>query len=326
MDIIELKDPSSGSQARIAAHIGFNCYEFRAVVSQPDGTSRVVEVIDAGPDFVRTGDRPSWHGIPILFPFPNRIRGGRYEWAGRGYQIPSEVAPYDETGNAIHGFCLDRPWRVVEQTEQMVVGEFQLSIDAPDRRPYWPADCRIRIRYEVRGAALRATIDIHNPDTAPLPWGFGTHAYFRLPLSPDTAAQQCLIEASASEEWELIDCLPTGRRHPVPPERDLRDGAEFGRVRLDNVMTGLQYESGCLKCVVMDPEAGLQVTQLCPDVFRELVAFTPPGRNAVCLEPYTCVTDAINLQAKGIDAGLRVLPPGGHFRTWIHIEAGLVVA
>jgi aldose 1-epimerase len=46
-----------------------------------------------------------------------------------------------------------------------------------------------------------------------------------------------------------------------------------------------------------------------PD-FRELVAFTPPHRQAVCLEPYTCTTDAINLQQAGIDAGWRVLAPG----------------
>jgi aldose 1-epimerase len=47
--------------------------------------------------------------------------------------------------------------------------------------------------------------------------------------------------------------------------------------------------------------------------FRELLVFTPPHRQAVCLEPYTCVTDAINLQARGIDAGLLVLPPGGQW-------------
>ena len=37
----------------------------------------------------------------------------------------------------------------------------------------------------------------------------------------------------------------------------------------------------------------------------------PPHRKAVCLEPYTCVTDAANLQARGIDAGWRELPAGG---------------
>jgi aldose 1-epimerase len=45
--------------------------------------------------------------------------------------------------------------------------------------------------------------------------------------------------------------------------------------------------------------------------FREVVAFTPQNRQAVALEPYTCTTDAINLQPRGVDAGLLVLPPGG---------------
>ena len=52
------------------------------------------------------------------------------------------------------------------------------------------------------------------------------------------------------------------------------------------------------------------VELLASPAFRELVAFTPPHRQAVCLEPYTCTTDAINLQQRGINAGLRVLAPG----------------
>jgi aldose 1-epimerase len=41
-----------------------------------------------------------------------------------------------------------------------------------------------------------------------------------------------------------------------------------------------------------------------------VVVFTPANRQAFCIEPYTCVTDAINLQQQGVDAGLLVLPPG----------------
>jgi aldose 1-epimerase len=44
------------------------------------------------------------------------------------------------------------------------------------------------------------------------------------------------------------------------------------------------------------------------------------------MEPYTCVTDAINLQQRGIDAGWRVLQPGDEFLTWIEITARPVVA
>jgi aldose 1-epimerase len=76
----------------------------------------------------------------------------------------------------------------------------------------------------------------------------------------------------------------------------------------------------------MDERAGLQVIQTCPPIFREIVVFTPPGRAAVCIEPYTCPTDAINLTARGIDCGWRTLGPGSEFHTWIDITAGRVLA
>jgi aldose 1-epimerase len=44
--------------------------------------------------------------------------------------------------------------------------------------------------------------------------------------------------------------------------------------------------------------------------WREYVFFTPTSRDALAIEPYTCTTDAINLQQHGKDAGLRVVAPG----------------
>ena len=38
--------------------------------------------------------------------------------------------------------------------------------------------------------------------------------------------------------------------------------------------------------------------------------FSPKHREAFCIEPYTCVTDAINLAAQGFDTGWRTLPSG----------------
>ena len=48
--------------------------------------------------------------------------------------------------------------------------------------------------------------------------------------------------------------------------------------------------------------------------------FTPPHREAVCLEPYTCITDAINLHQQGKDAGLLVLSPGETWEGWLRWE------
>jgi len=320
MQPLLLRDPATGSCARIAAHLGFNCYEFQAIVG-----GHPVNVLDAAPDFPDGRQRPSGHGIPLLFPFPNRIRSGKFHWQGRDYTLPSGLVGYDGTGNAIHGFAIDRPWRITAQGENFAVGEFRLSTDAPDRLPCWPGDCSIAVRYEVRGGLLRADVTIANPGDASVPWGFGTHPYFRLPLGTHSDAQMCLVEAPASEEWELIDCLPTGVRRPIDPDKDLREGAYFEGLKLDDVFTGLTPQHNRVECFLLDGKSGLQVSQRWDPVFRELVVYTPPNRDAICLEPYTCVTDAINLAARNIDTGLRTLGPGEEFRTWIEIEAGPIL-
>jgi aldose 1-epimerase len=315
MSMVTLRD--GDSSASIAVQFGFNCFEFRAQVGNTQ-----VEVLDSDPAFSRNGERPSGNGIPLLFPFPNRIRDGLFHWEEKLYEIPRTAG----RPHPIHGFALDTPWRVIEQDPRRVVGEWRLSRDAPTHRHHWPADCQIQVQYELQGPALRSKIRILNPDTQPLPWGFGTHAYFKLPLSSSSDLKHCLIEAPASEQWVLSDLIPTGERIPVPAEKDIRRGAYVQSARFDDVYTGLKPEEGALTCVVMDERAGLEIAQVCDPRFRELVVYTPPNRAAVCMEPYTCVTDAMNLQQRGIDAGWQVLQPGEEYTTWIDIIARPVLA
>jgi aldose 1-epimerase len=305
------------SIARIAVNFGFNCCEFRARVG-----NHLVDVLDSDPAFAETGRGPSGNGIPILFPFPNRIHAGKFEWDAKRYEIPLA----GNRPNAIHGFALDTPWRVIDKGARHVVGQWQLSRDAADRSAWWPTDCLIEVRYELRRSTLHSEIRIANPDTRPMPWGFGTHAYFRLPLSPEGSVEHCLIQAPAHAQWVLSEFIPTGERIPVPAEKDIRRGAYVRSAKFDDVLTDLRPEGDSLECIVMDEESGFEVVQACDRTFREVVVYTPPNRAAVCLEPYTCVTDAVNLQPRGIDAGWRVLQPGQEFRTWIDITARPVVA
>jgi aldose 1-epimerase len=314
--MLTLHDHGAGSIARILPERGFNCFRFETIV---DG--QCVDVLDVEPDFVTGTARPSSSGIPILFPFPNRIRAGQFRWAGRDHSLPlPEGKP-----NAIHGFVLDRPWRVFEQSDQHACAEFHLSRDAADRCDLWPADFRITVRYALAGATLRCDIHIANPDTRPLPWGFGTHPYFRVPLSSTSRLGDCLVQAPAAEVWELEDFLPTGRRLPVTGGRDLRDGQALADLKLDDVLTGVTARDGQVRTIVMDPQAGLQVLQVFDASFREIVAYTPPHGRSVCLEPYTCVTDAVNLAPRGIDTGWRVLAPGEEVHLWFAIHVGRVI-
>lgn len=317
MTVLTITDPHSGSTARIAPELGFNCFEFRAMVN-----GRPIDVLDSVPDFESGKAKASGSGIPILFPFPNRISQGKFTWDGTPYSLPTT----DKFGNAIHGLCLDRPWRVVEHKDDLVTGQFQLSVDAPDRMNLWPADFIIEVDYEIVRNRLRANFRIGNPSNRALPWGLGTHPYFKLPLASGSRIEDCLIEVPAARRWELTDCLPTGKQLSLDESHDLQDGAYVSVVELDDVYTGIDCDGPQFECTVMDERAGLQVVQTCPPIFREIVVFTPPNRAAVCIEPYTCPTDAMNLTARGIECGWRTLGPGSEFHTWIDIAAGMVLA
>ena len=320
MSLITLTDSTTGSTARIAPELGFNCFEFTARVRDWK-----IRVLEADPAFAEGSLRSSGHGIPILFPFPNRIRDSKFIWEGREFVIPAEVGLHDKLDHAIHGFCLDRPWRVTSQGERFAIGQFQLSVDAPDRRSLWPADFLIEVKYELRGSSLRCDVRIENPDSVPLPWSFGTHPYFHVPLDANSRLASCLIQVPANREWVLKDCLPTGNLREVSRDKDLREGEYLDVLKLDDVLTDLDATNDLIEVAIIDEAAGLQVIQRCGTAFREYVVFTPPNRPCVCLEPYTGTTDAINLQARGVDAGLQILPPGQQAHLWFEITAGTLL-
>jgi len=313
---IRITDSETGAGAQIAPDLGLNCFDFHAVLN-----GETIPVIDSPEDVLQGHARPSSYGIPLLFPFPNRIRDGKFIWEGNHYDIPLEGSP-----NAIHGFCLDRPWRVMNQTSDSVTGQFQLSVDAPERLSCWPADFIIDVRYRVAENRLECQFRIMNPDKHPLPWGLGTHAYFKLPFGRNSHPQNCVASVPVTEEWELDQYLPTGRRLAVENRAPLRTGAHFGSLKLDNVYTGWQSDGGTVRTSILDERAGVELTQICDaEYFREMVAYTPPDRNSICLEPYTCVTDAINLHTRDLNTGLQVLAPGGVVQTWCALQVSPVL-
>jgi len=319
MTVVEISDAETGSRALIAVDAGFNCFEFVAKNGDAE-----LDVIYAEEGFADGGKPPSHNGIPILFPFPNRIRSGRFSWDGVDYQLPESDVSYDGSGNAIHGFCLDCAWRVIEQSDNAVTGAFRLSVDAPERAELWPGDVELRLRYELRGTTLHSQFTVSNPGKAPVPWGVGTHSYFRLPLSVNSAVDDCTVFAPVKSARELVEYLPNGQLGEVPADADLRKSPKYGTLKLDNAFSGLDTSTdGNVETRVADPVSGRAVVQRFSADFQELVAFTPPWTEAICLEPYTCTTDAINLQSDEIDAGLRILAPGEIWTGMIDIEAQL---
>jgi aldose 1-epimerase len=309
-----LEDAAGRCRAEIWPTHGFNCLRWQ--VRLPD--TNWGDVFFVAPDW-ETNPVPTRSGHPILFPFPNRIRDGRFTFAGTTYQLPLN----ESSGkHAIHGFTPRNPWRVVgaETAEHhaALTGEFRLSADLPDALGLWPADFALAVTYRLSSDRLRVEGRVTNVDTKPLPWGLGYHGYLRLPSGVDPS--EFVIDAAGNRLWESDGGIPTGGRRPVVGEIDFRGGRRLGDLSLDHLfgMVGA-YRSDpdglCEVANVSAPPAEGRLSVWVSAEFRELVLFTPQHRRAVAIEPYSCATDAANLSAVGIDAGWVILPPGGVTKT-----------
>jgi aldose 1-epimerase len=311
LEIVTLCDESTGSTAKVLAGYGFNCYQFQSVHG-----GEPIDVLWSAPDFESGQQRPSHSGIPILFPFPGRIGGAMFNFRGRSY--PLEAG--DAFGNAIHGFVLNRPWQVIEQSPQRVVGRFRASQIDASLLNRWPADFELTVGYQLKGNTLRSEIEVLNPDDKPLPMGLGTHPYFRVPLGPGGESASCRITVPAREVWELRDMLATGKRLPAEGDKDLQAGMAFGQTKFDDIFSGLALENGKCLTSIEDSHSGRRMSMTFGSEFPACVVYNPPHREAICIEPYTCIPDAFRLAEAGVDAGAIVLEPGQRWKSQIEIR------
>ena len=316
--------------ARIVPELGNNCYIFKVA----DGDTWM-DVIESPPDLATLQERPTAYGNPILFPFPNRIRGGTFTFEGETCQFDKPP----ESPTSIHGLLLNQPYQV----ESCIAGKDSAILacsldtrDFPDIGRQYPFPFKIQITYTLspgsptKGApdsstetptlCLKIDVSITNTGERNMPMGFGIHPYFHTLLAPDSAATQAMITVPVAKYWELDEALvPTGQTFPVSGALDLRNGQPFAQTELDHVFTDVQLTDGVSRCIINNRDTGRGMILESDAQFRELVVYTPPGRPSICFEPYTCPTDAINLEAKGIPAGVIVLSPDETFSATVRM-------
>ena len=301
-DVYVLEDRAARSQAWVAPDLGLNVYRFSIERAGED-----VAILDPPPLLGDLAADPAGYGLPILFPFPGRIPGGLVRYGGREYQIQPHTAGL----GCAHGFVLDRAWQVEATGKSAhegaeLVGRLE-SADYPELAEQWPSTFRLEARLSLRAGTLAVYLRAQNTGRDPLPVGCGLHPYLRAPLSATSSAGGCLVSLPVTRRWELQDLVPTGRLLPLAEDWAVGVGLE-GRIG-DDVYTGVLAEQGSSRAVLSDTALGLAVVVEADLGFRHWVFYTPP-RPAVCLEPWTCVPNAVNLQQQGVETGLIVLAPG----------------
>jgi aldose 1-epimerase len=193
----------------------------------------------------------------------------------------------------------------------------------PEIASQYPYPFELEAAYGLGTGGLVISVAVQNVGTSAMPMGVGLHPYLQAPVGPGRSGSAGRIRVPAAAHWELKDLLPTGRVLPASGPTDLRDGRSLEGLVLDTVLTQIEggTEGEPIRCELEDRGEGIRTVLEAERVFREFVVYTVPGRSSVCIEPYTCVTDAPNLQSQGISAGLRVLAPGERFRARIRLRA-----
>jgi len=258
-----------------------------SVVSFHAGGEPVLEDVA----FEEVAKKPTSYGIPILFPFPNRVRDGRFTFEGREVRVDPPR----------HGFVRDKPWAIVADGAGEADGAWvTLGYEAAT----YPFPFVIEMTYRLREAALTLAATARNTGPSAMPAGFGIHPYFHAP-------ERGTVAVPASGRWELAESLPTGRIVGVEGRYDLRQPKAIADLELDDVFTSVTPDAdGLARCAIRDPRGSRTVVELDPQSLPEVVVYTPPKpRRAICVEPQSCPTDAFNLAARGIDAHVVTLAP-----------------
>ena len=269
----------------------------RAVVTEVGATLRSYQVSDH--DIVTPfgeQDPPAGCQGQHLLPWPNRIRDGRYHWAGTDHQLPITEP---ERHNAIHGLLNWVPWQMAELYRSHLRMRTVLR-----PQPGWPGTLTCDVWYALSQAGLSVEVRVTNSGSGDVPFGYAAHPYLRLGCPIDEARLSLPFTSYLDVDERL---LPLAVRSGQPHKA----GDLIGEARYDTAYTSpSRDESG--RWHVTISSAGRWVGLWADEAFGWVQLYTPDDRLSLAVEPMTCAADAFN--PGPTHDGLIVLAPGEEFR------------
>lgn len=249
-------------------------------------------------------EKPYHFGIPLLVP-PGRIRKGQFQFEGISYQFDQNTAG----DHHIHGLHRTQSWCVsdIEEDEEgcAVTTEFN-TIDDSDWMRQFPAPLRFEMTFRLQENRLQQTLKVTHLGEKRIPFGIGYHTWFMIDGEPG----RWKLELPVESIFELNDeLLPSGNLLPLGDLEALNHGMELQGTNLDTVLR--RSSSQPAEALLMrDDGYGLRYTAD-KDYFRHWVVYTKgPAEQFVCLEPYTWLPDAPNVQRDPSLTGIISLEPG----------------
>ncbi|MBX9851478.1 MAG: aldose 1-epimerase [Cytophagaceae bacterium] len=260
---------------------------------------RIHELVDPSFDFERRlQERLEIFKGSKLFPFPNRINSGNYVFAEEVYQLPIN---YPEEGHAIHGLVLESRFTILE--EKIEKGSVAATIQYKYDREFdgYPFKFDLNVTFSLSTSGFRCKTEVWNKDNVDIPVGDGWHPYFKTGIKVDdlwlSLPSHAIVEVDSKK-------IPTGKliynnqfdELTKIEKRSLDTCFKLSSNR-DDVVINLVDKSKNLKiCIWLESGS---------DKYQYVQIYIRPDREAIAIEPMTCVPNAFNNKH-----GLIVIPPG----------------
>jgi galactose mutarotase-like enzyme len=241
-------------------------------------------------------------GIPLLYPWANRLAGFHYSLAGRTVHVPRDTTrvAVDQNGLPIHGVIGGRlAWELItERATDMssLAARLQWSDDQPELFEVFPFRHELDFRAQLEHGRLEIELTVSACGADVVPLAFGFHPYLSL---PNALRETWLIELPAMRRLELdASQIPSGAGQAQPSRRFELAELEFDD-GFDDVASPATFSAtGAGRRIELELLEGYPCAQV----------FAPRTGQFICFEPMAAPTNAL---ASG--EGLKLLEPGERY-------------
>jgi aldose 1-epimerase len=243
-------------------------------------------------------------GIPLLYPWANRLAGFDYSVAGRTVAVPHDPdrIALDGNGLPIHGVIGGRlRWELTHPPDSDTRSLAARLCWSESRLPgpYEAFPFRHDLIYEARlvDGRLQVTIVVDACGEDVVPVAFGLHPYLS---PPGVARERYLVELPPMRHLRLdADQIPVGPGEKLPARRFELAEDEFDD-GFDNVVEPARFAlEGGTRRIELEFVEGYPCAQV----------YAPRAGQFICFEPMTAPANALRS-----GAGLRLLAPGERYR------------
>lgn len=237
-----------------------------------------------------------------LFPFPNRIRDGKYAYKGTTYRLPIN---FPSQNHSIHGLVHDQPFKVIKQKTDGESASVTVEYKYDGKEPGYPFKYRLAVTFKFKGEEVQISTTCQNTDKRAIPVGDGWHPYFKLAGKVDDLYLKAPSTEIMTVDKRLIVRGKSRRTLKYQKPTRIKDSFFDTCFRIngkDRAETLLINREKNLKLSVIQ-EAG-------KNGYNFVQIYTPIHRKSIAIEPVTCPSNAFN---NGI--GLVNLVPKGKFTT-----------